>query len=160
MDEITAVYPGTFDPITNGHSDLIERAAKLYSQVIVAVAKEPQKRTVFSCDERVALAASVLAPLANVEVCSFDNLLVDFVRQRNARVILRGLRAVSDFEYEFQLAGMNRHLAPGIETMFLMPAEKYSYISASLVREIASLGGDVSGFVHDEVSAALIERMR
>jgi pantetheine-phosphate adenylyltransferase len=160
MAEITAVYPGTFDPITNGHSDLIERAGQLFSKVIVAVAKEPQKRTVFSCDERVALAGTVLAPLANVEVCSFDNLLVDFVRQRNARVILRGLRAVSDFEYEFQLAGMNRHLAPGIETMFLMPAEKYSYISASLVREIASLGGDVSGFVHDMVSAALIERMR
>jgi len=160
MAEITAVYPGTFDPITNGHSDLIERAAELFSQVIVAVAREPQKRTVFSCDERVALAGTVLAPLANIEVCSFDNLLVDFVRQRNARVILRGLRAVSDFEYEFQLAGMNRHLAPGIETMFLMPAEKYSYISASLVREIASLGGDVSGFVHDKVSAALMERMR
>jgi len=160
MTEITAVYPGTFDPVTNGHSDLVERAAQLFERVIVAVAEDPQKQTAFSCEERVALANTVLAPLDNVEVCSFDNLLVDFVQQRNARVILRGLRAVSDFEYEFQLTGMNRHLAPGIETLFLMPAEKYSYISASLVREIASLGGDVSDFVHEKVSAALRDRMR
>jgi pantetheine-phosphate adenylyltransferase len=125
----------------------------------VAVAVNPGKGTAFSVDTRVLLAREVLAHISNVEVCSFDNLLVDFVRQRKASVILRGLRAVSDFEYEFQLAGMNRHLAPDVETIFLTPAERYAYISSSLVREIAALGGDVTSFVHSKVVAALHERM-
>jgi pantetheine-phosphate adenylyltransferase len=153
----TVVYPGTFDPITNGHADLVERAARLFHQVIVAIAVNPGKRTAFSVERRVALAQEVLAHLGNVEICSFDNLLVDFVRQRNAGIILRGLRAVSDFEYEFQLAGMNRHLAPQVETVFLTPSAQYAYISSSLVREIALLGGDVTPFVHRKVVAALRE---
>ena len=148
------VYPGTFDPITNGHTDLVERAARLFSHVIVA-----GKRGTFSIATRVSLARAVLAHIPNVEVCSFDNLLVEFMRQREARVILRGLRAVSDFEYEFQLASMNRRLAPEIETLFLTPAEQYAYISSSLVREIAALGGDVTTFVHSKVVAALQERI-
>jgi pantetheine-phosphate adenylyltransferase len=153
MDSV--VYPGTFDPITNGHTDLVERAARLFHRVIVAIAVNPGKATAFPVERRVQLAQDVLAHLDNVEVCSFDNLLVDFVRQRDAGIILRGLRAVSDFEYEFQLAGMNRHLAPQVETVFLTPAEKYAYISSSLVREIAALGGDVTPFVHGKVVAAL-----
>ena len=156
----TAIYPGTFDPITNGHSDLIQRATHLFDRVIVAVAGSSSKKTVFSTEQRVELAQEVLANLPNVEVCSFDSLLVDFVREQGASVILRGLRAVSDFEYEFQLASMNRHLNPEIETVFLTPAEQYSYISSSLVREIASLDGDVSPFVHAKVVAALKSRMR
>ena len=155
----TVVYPGTFDPITNGHTDLVERASRLFDKVIVAVAVNPDKGTAFPIETRVTLAREVLAHVANVEVCSFDNLLVDFVRQKAAGVILRGLRAVSDFEYEFQLAGMNRHLAPDVETLFLTPAEQYSYISSSLVREISSLGGDVSSFVHRKVVAALHDRI-
>jgi pantetheine-phosphate adenylyltransferase len=149
------VYPGTFDPITNGHTDLVERAARLFPRVIVAVAVNPAKRGAFSVETRVILAREVLAHITNVEVCSFDNLLVDFMRQKQARVILRGLRAVSDFEYEFQLASMNRRLAPDIETVFLTPAEQYAYISSSVVREIARLGGDVTAFVHKNVVAAL-----
>ena len=155
----TVVYPGTFDPITNGHTDLIERASRLFEKVIVAVAVSPDKGTAFPVETRVSLASEVLGHIENVEVCSFDNLLVDFVRQREAGTILRGLRAVSDFEYEFQLAGMNRHLAPEVETVFLTPAEQYAYISSSLVREIASLGGDVTPFVHRKVVAALRGRM-
>jgi pantetheine-phosphate adenylyltransferase len=155
----TVVYPGTFDPITNGHTDLVERAARLYDQVIVAVAVNQDKQLAFPIELRVSLAREVLAHIDNVEVCSFDNLLVDFVRQKDAQVILRGLRAVSDFEYEFQLASMNRHLAPEIETLFLTPAEQYAYISSSLVREIASLGGDVTPFAHRKVVAALRGRM-
>ena len=155
----TVVYPGTFDPITNGHTDLVERAARLFRKVIVAVAVNPGKGTVFPVETRVTLVREVLAHVGNVEVCSFDNLLVDFVRQRQASVILRGLRAVSDFEYEFQLASMNRRLAPEVETMFLTPAEQYAYISSSLVREISSLGGDVTPFVHSKVVAALNERI-
>jgi len=151
----TVVYPGTFDPITNGHADLVERAARLFDHVIVAIAVNPGKGTAFPIDRRVALAREVLGHLGNVEVCSFGNLLADFVRQREAHIILRGLRAVSDFEHEFQLAGMNRHLAPQVETMFLTPAERYAYISSSLVREIAALGGDVTPFVHARVVAAL-----
>jgi pantetheine-phosphate adenylyltransferase len=154
-----AVYPGTFDPVTNGHSDLIERAARLFDRVIVAVAVNPGKGSTFSIDERVALASEVLAGLNNVEVEGFDSLLVDFARERGAQVILRGLRAVSDFDYEFQLAGMNRRLAPDIETLFLTPAEQYAFISSSLVREVAALGGDVSAFVHTKVGAALKERI-
>jgi pantetheine-phosphate adenylyltransferase len=156
----TVIYPGTFDPITNGHTDLVERAARLFDKVIVAIAVNPGKGTAFPVAQRVELARAVLGHLDNVEVCSFDNLLADFVHQRQARVILRGLRAVSDFEYEFQLAGMNRHLAPDVETMFLTPAEQCAYISSSLVREIAALGGDVTPFVHGKVVAALRERIK
>ena len=155
---VTAVYPGTFDPITNGHSDLIQRAAGLFERVVVAVAENPGKSPFFSAEQRVILARKALAGRANVEICRFDSLLVDFVRSCGARVILRGLRAVSDFEYEFQLAGMNRRLAPQLETLFLTPAEQFAYISSSLVREIALLGGDVSGFVHPLVEEALRAR--
>lgn len=158
--KITVLYPGTFDPITNGHADLVHRAARLFDRVIVAVAANPSKRPAFSLEERVELARTVLAGLSNVEVCGFDNLLADFVKQKGANVILRGLRAVSDFEHEFQLASMNRHLAPEVETVFMTPAEQYTYISSSLVREIAALGGDVSGLVHEAVQAALRDRMR
>lgn len=156
---ITAIYPGTFDPITNGHSDLIERASKLFDRVIVAIAASPKKTPLFSIDQRIAMAREVLSPMENVEVQGFDSLLVDFAQQCQAQVTLRGLRAVSDFEYEFQLAGMNRRLAPQIETMFLTPAENYAYISSSLVKEVAGLGGDVSGFVHPTVATALTERL-
>lgn len=155
-----AIYPGTFDPITNGHTDLIQRAARLFDRVIVAVAAVSGKKPVFTLEERVALAREVLAEINNVEVCGFDSLLVDFMQQKGATVILRGLRAVSDFEYEFQLASMNRNLNPDIETLFLTPAEQYTYISSSLVREIAGLGGDVSPFVHKKVVAALHDRIR
>jgi pantetheine-phosphate adenylyltransferase len=154
-----AVYPGTFDPITNGHTDLIGRAARLFQHVIVAVAVNPGKAPAFSAETRLAMAEEVLAGVVNVKVQRFDSLLVDFVREQGAGVILRGLRAVSDFEYEFQLAGMNRRLAPEVETLFLTPAEQYAYISSSLVREIAALGGDVSGFVHPLVQEAL-KRLR
>ena len=154
----TAVYPGTFDPITNGHSDIIARASVLFERVVVAVAKNAGKDPAFDLERRVALAREVLEHRDNVEICSFSSLLVDLARSLQADVILRGLRAVSDFEYEFQLAGMNRRLAPELETLFLTPAEQYAYISSSLVREIASLGGDVSEFVHPSVQAALIER--
>jgi pantetheine-phosphate adenylyltransferase len=156
----TAIYPGTFDPITHGHSDLIQRATQLFDHVIVAIAASPAKAPAFTLAERLELARMTLADMPRVEICSFDTLLVEFAKSRDARVILRGLRAVSDFEYEFQLAGMNRHLAPDIETMFLMPAEQFAYISSSLVREIAALGGDISGFVHDSVKAALYDRLR
>jgi pantetheine-phosphate adenylyltransferase len=158
--DITAIYPGTFDPITHGHSDLVQRATQLFDHVIVAVAANPAKKPAFTLAERLEMARMALADLPAVEICSFDTLLVDFAKSRNARVILRGLRAVSDFEYEFQLAGMNRNLAPVIETLFLMPAEHYAYISSSLVREVAALGGDITGFVHEGVKAALYNRMR
>lgn len=163
MMNITAIYPGTFDPITNGHSDLVQRAARIFDRVILAVATGSQsggKQPFFSAEERVSLAKDVLADITNVEVLHFDGLLVDFVQKQDAQVILRGLRAVSDFEYEFQLASMNRHLNEKIETLFLTPAEQYSYISSSLVREIAVLGGDVSPFVHEQVTAALNNRIR
>ena len=150
-----AIYPGTFDPITNGHTDLIHRAAKLFDKVIVAVAASTGKKPRFTLAERVDLANQVLAGVNKVEIIEFDTLLVDFTRQCKADVILRGLRAVSDFEYEFQLAGMNRRLAPEVETMFLTPAEQFAYISSSLVKEIASLGGNVSEFVHPLVVEAL-----
>jgi pantetheine-phosphate adenylyltransferase len=158
--KITAIYPGTFDPITNGHTDLIERASRLFDKVIVAVAVNPGKQPMFSLDERVYLATRVLDHLGNVEVSGFDTLLVDYVRERGAQVILRGLRAVSDFEYEFQLAGMNRRLAPDVETIFMTPAEQYAYISSSLVKEVAIHGGDVSEFVPAHVMAALNDRIR
>ena len=151
----TVVYPGTFDPITNGHIDLVERACRLFDNVIVAVAASNRKNPLFTLDERVALAKETLAHVPNVTVCGFDILLVEFVRQQNAQAVLRGLRAVSDFEYEFQLANMNRALAPTMESIFLTPAEHLSYISSSIVREIAFLGGDVSKFVATPVEAAL-----
>ena len=153
--ERIAIYPGTFDPITNGHADLVNRAAACFDLVIIAVAGSTGKATRFSLEERVSLAREVMRDVGNVEIVSFDGLLVEFARTRGARVILRGLRAVSDFEYEFQLASMNRKLAPGIETMFLTPDEGYTFISSSLVREIAALGGDVGRFVHPSVEAAL-----
>ncbi|MCG6964923.1 MAG: pantetheine-phosphate adenylyltransferase [Chromatiaceae bacterium] len=146
-----AVYPGTFDPITNGHSDLVLRAARLFDRVVVAVAKDTGKNPVCGIDERVDLARLALEGIDNVEVVPFEGLLVDFCRRYGAGIVIRGLRAVSDFEYEFQLASMNRRLAPEIETIFMTPAEQYSFISSTLVREIARLGGDVSEFVHPEV---------
>lgn len=152
------VYPGTFDPVTNGHTDLIVRAARLFDRVVVAVAVDTGKAPLFSIDERVALVREAIGSRENVEVVPFQGLLVDFTRRLGVSVIMRGLRAVSDFEYEFQLAGMNRRMAPDIETLFLTPAETYSYISSTLVREIARLGGDVSTFVSPAVQAALHER--
>jgi pantetheine-phosphate adenylyltransferase len=154
----SVVYPGTFDPITNGHSDLVSRASKLCDRVLLAVARDVAKQPTFEIEQRVALARAVCAGMDNVEVVAFSGLLVDFARRMRVHVIMRGLRAVSDFEYEFQLAGMNRRMAPDIETLFLTPAEQYAYISSSLVKEIARLGGDVSGFVAPEVHAALQER--
>lgn len=152
------VYPGTFDPITNGHSDLIARASRLFDHVIVAIAADTGKEPTFSLERRVALACEVLAEHQNVAVKPFDGLLVEYVRQQGVPVIMRGLRAVSDFEFEFQLAGMNRRMAPDVETLFLTPAEQFAYISSSLVREIARLKGDVSAFVAPTVQAALRER--
>lgn len=151
----TALYPGSFDPITNGHSELIVRAARLFDEVVIAVAANPGKHPLFTLAERVALAREVLAEVPGVRVIGFTSLLIDCVREQGAGAILRGLRAVSDFEYEFQLAAMNRRLAPTIETVFMTPSEAYTFISASLVKEIASLGGDVSEFVHPRVMAAL-----
>lgn len=153
-----AVYPGTFDPITNGHIDLVSRASPLFDRVIVAIADSSAKHPTLSLDERIELARTALAGIVNVEVRGFSSLLADFVEEVGAGVIVRGLRAVSDFEYEFQLASMNRHLIPAAETLFLTPAEQYSFISSSLVREIARLGGDVSGFVHPAVQQALRTR--
>lgn len=156
---ITALYPGTFDPITNGHADLTRRAAQIFEKVVVAVAANPKKTPLFPMEERVALAQTVLEGVRGVRVIGFDSLLIDCVRRQNARVILRGLRAVSDFEFEFQMAGMNRRLAPEIETVFMTPSEHEMFISASLVKEIAALGGDVSGFVDQRVAAALKARL-
>ncbi len=153
-----AVYPGTFDPLTNGHIDLIRRAVPLFNQLIVGIAENPGKGPSFPLDQRIALAREALADVPHVEVVGYRTLLADFVREINAGVILRGLRAVSDFEYEFQLASMNRHLIPEAETLFLTPSEQWSFISSTLVREIARFGGDVSGFVHPAVSAALKQR--
>lgn len=150
-----AVYPGTFDPITNGHSDLCERAVRLFDQVVLAVAVDPGKPTGFSLEQRLKLAQQVLKDIPGVSVEPFEGLLVEFARQQGAQAILRGLRAVSDFEYEFQLAGMNRSLDKDIETIFLTPAEQYVFLSSSLVREVASLGGDISRFVHPVVVQAL-----
>lgn len=154
----TAIYPGTFDPITHGHTDIVTRAALIFDKVIFAVAKSSAKSILFSTEERVDLASRVLGHLDNVEICSFEGLLAHFAKQRSAMIILRGLRAVSDFEYEFQLAGMNRKLMPDIDTVFLTPAEKYTYISSTLVREISSLGGDINEFVDPIVAAALKQR--
>ncbi len=154
----TVVYPGTFDPITNGHIDLIERACRLFDKVIIAVAASSKKNPLFTTEKRVELVKQVTSHLDNVEVCGFNILLANLVQEKQANAVMRGLRAVSDFEYEFQLANMNRALAPQMESLFLTPAEHLSYISSSLVREIASLGGDVSKFVHPIVQASLIEK--
>ncbi len=155
---IKAVYPGTFDPLTRGHEDLVRRAAKLYDKLVLAIADSKAKRPYFTLEERLAMAREVLSGMKNVEVVGFSGLLTDFVRQQRARVVLRGLRAVSDFEYEFQLAGMNRNLYPEMETIFLTPSEQHMFISATLVREIATLGGDVSEFVHPKVAKRLKEK--
>ena len=150
-----AVYPGTFDPITNGHVDLVERASPLFETLIVGVAASPSKGPALPLELRVQLARDALSGCPNVQVRGFDSLLAHFVRECDAGVLLRGLRAVSDFEYEFQMASMNRHLIPEVETLFLTPAEQYGFISSSLVREISRLGGDVSGFVPPAVAEAL-----
>lgn len=154
-----AVYPGTFDPITNGHSDLVERAAIIFDQVVIAIAASPNKKPMLPLATRVALAQEVTSHIDNVQVTGFDCLLSELLQQQDANIILRGLRAVSDFEYEFQLATMNRHLSPNVESIFLTPAENLSFVSSTLIREISSLGGDVSKFVHPIVSKTLIEHV-
>lgn len=160
MSQSIAVYPGMFDPVTNAHCDLVHRAATLFDRVIVAVASNKKKNPLFSLEQRVDLCREVLASSSNVEVKGLDYLLTDFAQQQGANVLIRGLRAVADFEYEFQLASMNRNLAPQIESVFLMPAEKYSFVSSGLVKEVALLGGDVSRFVHPAVLQALNLRIR
>lgn len=154
-----AVYPGTFDPLTRGHEDLVRRGAKIFDKLVVGVADSPNKKPFFSMDERVQIAREVLSHYPNVEVKGFRGLLKDFVRENNANVIIRGLRAVSDFEYEFQMAGMNRYLLPDVETMFLTPSDQYQFISGTIVREIASLGGDVSKFVFPSVEHWLNQKL-
>ncbi len=160
--KITALYPGTFDPITNGHTDILHRASRLFDQVVVAIADtdSTDKQTMFTVQERVQLAQTVLADLDNVKVCSFSQLATDKARDVGARVIIRGLRAVSDFEYEFQMASMNRRLYSEAETVFLTPQEHLMFLSSSLIRQIAGLGGDVSEFVHEAVLQALQERTK
>lgn len=156
---VSAMYPGTFDPVTLGHEDLVRRAARLFERVVVAIAANPgSKETMFTFGERVELAKAALSDIGNVDVAGYEGLTVDFAREHDLAVIIRGLRAVSDFEYEFQLANMNRHLTEEVETVFLTPTEKYTFISSSLVREVASLGGDVSEFVSPKVKKALLER--
>lgn len=156
---VSAMYPGTFDPITLGHEDLVKRATRLYDRVVVAIAANPgNKEPMFSLDERVELASSALSDFDTVEVTGYEGLTVDFAREHGLAVIIRGLRAVSDFEYEFQLANMNRHLTDEVETVFLTPSDRYTFISSSLVREVASLGGDVSEFVSPRVESALLKR--
>ena len=155
---ITAVYPGTFDPITNGHSDLVVRAARMFDHVVLAIADNPEKSPLFSLEERIELARTVLKSSDNIAVVGFSGLLIDFARECKAGVILRGLRAVSDFEYEFQLASMNRKLDSEIETVFLTPSENHTFVSASLVKEIARFGGDVSQFVNKVVHQSLVEK--
>ncbi len=156
----TIVYPGTFDPITNGHVDLVERASRLFHRVIVAIASSKKKQPLFNLEERIDLAKKSLSHLDNIEVLGFDYLLVNFVNDKGADAILRGLRAVSDFEYEFQLANMNRALSPEVESIFLTPSEKFSYISSSLVKEIGSLGGDINAFVPPCVTEALAKKFK
>ena len=157
---ITAIYPGTFDPLTRGHEDLVRRAATLFDKVVVGIALSRNKKPFFGVDERVTIAREVLGHYPNVEVKSFSGLLKDFVREQDGRVIVRGLRAVSDFEYEFQMAGMNRHLLPDVETLFMTPSDQYQFISGTIVREIAQLGGDVSKFVFPSVERWLHEKSK
>jgi pantetheine-phosphate adenylyltransferase len=159
MTKKIAIYPGSFDPITNGHIDLIKRASKLFDEVVVGITQNSKKTAFMSIDERISLSSEILKDINNVKVLSFNTLLVDFAEEQNAQVILRGLRAVSDFEYEFQLSGMNKHLNSNIETLFMTPAEQYANISSSLVREILSLGGDISHFVPSSVETLLKERL-
>ncbi len=156
---VSAMYPGTFDPITLGHEDLVRRACRLFDKVVVAIAANPSKEPMFTLDERVALARTALADFKNVEVTGYEGLTVDFALEHDLQVIVRGLRAISDFEYEFQLANMNRHLTDEVETAFLTPTETYTYISSSLVREICTLGGDISEFVSPGVKTALMDRV-
>ncbi|UJP06287.1 MAG: pantetheine-phosphate adenylyltransferase [Nitrosomonas sp.] len=153
------IYPGTFDPITRGHEDLVRRAARLFDRVVVAVAVSSSKKPFFSVDERIELAQSVLSDCANVTIMPFSGLLMHFLQQQEARVILRGLRAVSDFEYEFQMAGMNRSMYPDVETLFMTPSEQYMFISATIVREIATLNGNVDAFVHPLVARKFREKI-
>jgi pantetheine-phosphate adenylyltransferase len=157
---LKCVYPGTFDPFTRGHEDLVRRASRIFDRVIVAVAQSSGKGPFFTLEERIDMAREVLRPHANIDVLGFDTLLMDFVHEQGARIILRGLRAVSDFEYEFQLAGMNRKLYPDVETLFLTPDENYMFVSATIVREIARFGGDVSKFVQPSVAARLSAKTR
>jgi len=157
---LRAVYPGTFDPMTRGHEDLVRRASKLFDHMVVGVADSRSKKPFFSMDERVAIAKEVLGHYPNVQVCGFTGLLKDFLREHDAKIIIRGLRAVSDFEYEFQMAGMNRYLLPDVETIFLTPSDQYQFISGTIVREIAQLGGDVSKFVFPSVEKWLQERLK
>ncbi|HIF35678.1 MAG TPA: pantetheine-phosphate adenylyltransferase [Candidatus Thioglobus sp.] len=151
-----AIYPGSFDPITNGHVDLIHRACKLFDKVIIAIAQNANKDSFLSIDQRVKAVETAIEPLTNTRVLSFDSLLVDFAREHNAQIIIRGLRAVSDFDYEFQLSGMNKRLNPAIETLFMTPSEEFANISSSLVREILFLGGDISQFVPESVKTILL----
>ncbi len=161
MDQpVIAVYPGTFDPLTLGHEDVVRRAAKLFDKVVIAVAAGHHKKTLFTLDERMAMAREVFAGLPQVEVDSFSGLVRDYAVARGARAMVRGVRSVSDFDYEFQLAGMNRHLMPDVETVFLTPGEKYQFISSTLVREIATLGGEVHQFVSPVVQAQLAGKVR
>ncbi|SFV77598.1 Phosphopantetheine adenylyltransferase [hydrothermal vent metagenome] len=159
MTKKIAIYPGSFDPITNGHIDLIKRASKLFDEVIIGITQNSKKSAFLSIDQRLDMANKTLSDISNIKVMSFNTLLVDFAKAQNAQVILRGLRAVSDFEYEFQLSGMNKHLNPTIETLFMTPAEQYANISSSLVREILSLGGDISHFVPKSVEALLKQQL-
>lgn len=162
MTQLTAVYPGTFDPLTNGHLDLIRRACRLCSHIVVGVAANPKKQPLFSLDERVELIREVIQDNdldQTVEVIGFSGLLVDFAREHNARILIRGMRAVSDFEFEFQLASMNRSLAPDVESVFLMPGESYSFVSSTLVKEVAKLNGDIARFVPENVLHALQEKI-
>ena len=154
-----AIYPGTFDPVTNGHLDLAERASSLFDQIVVAISASPAKQPLFSLEERIELAEQTLGHIPNLEIAGFSGLLIKFMNERGAGIVIRGLRAVSDFEYEFQLAAMNRQLDSEIETVFLTPAENYTFVSATLVKEIASLGGNVSKFVHPDVLDALQKKL-
>ena len=156
---VTAVYPGTFDPLTGGHEDIVRRAAAMFGRVVVGVALSRGKSPLFEPEERLAIAREVLEPLGNVEVVTFSGLMVNFARQHGATVVVRGLRSVTDFDYEFQLAGMNRHMMPELETMFLIPGERYQFVSATLVREIAIMGGEVGQFVSPKVEARLREKV-
>jgi pantetheine-phosphate adenylyltransferase len=160
MSKRIAVYPGTFDPLTSGHEDLVRRASKLFERIIIGIAESRSKRPLFTLAERVEIAREVLTGYPNVEIYGFDCLLMDFMRQHEASVIIRGLRAVSDFEYEFQMAGMNRNLYPDVETVFLTPSDQYMFVSATMVREIATLGGDVSKFVPPQVQRRLAQKIQ